>query len=73
MATSATAQSLRISPADLKDRLEAGEPATILDTRNPHAWQSSDVKIRGAVRVDAHDLHVDPGWPKDRLTVAYCT
>jgi rhodanese-related sulfurtransferase len=72
MATlSKSAPSLRISPADLKDRLEAGEAATILDTRNPQAWQSSDVKIRGATRVDAHDFHVDPNWPKDRLTVVY--
>ena len=68
---SAAAQSLRISPADLKTRLDAGEAATILDTRNPHAWQSSDVKIRGAIRVDAHDFRVDPAWPKDQLTVVY--
>jgi hypothetical protein len=66
-----TAESLRISPADLKSRLEAGEPATILDSRNPHAWQSSDVKVRGAIRIDAHNFHPDPGWPKDRLTVVY--
>jgi hypothetical protein len=72
-ASSKTAQSLRVSPAALKGRLEAGEPVTILDTRGAQAWQSSAVKLRGAVRADAQDLHVDPGWPKDRLTVAYCT
>jgi hypothetical protein len=72
-ASSNVAQSLRISPADLKARLDVGEPVTILDTRGTQAWESSDVKVRGAVRADAHDFHVDPAWPQDRLTVAYCT
>ncbi len=66
-----TVQARRISAEDLKRRLEAGEPATILDVRNPVAWDSSAVKIRGAVRAELAHLHVDPGWPKDRLTVIY--
>jgi hypothetical protein len=58
---------------DLKTRLEKGEAVTILDDRNPQAWQSSRVKIRGAIRVEPGRLTIDPAWPKDRLTVAYCT
>jgi rhodanese-related sulfurtransferase len=73
MATYATTtgQAARISPRELKSRMDAGEPATILDVRNPKAWDSSDVKIRGAVRVSPDQPMVDPPWPKDRLTVVY--
>jgi rhodanese-related sulfurtransferase len=75
MATYATTtgQAARISPRELKSRMDAGEPATILDVRNPKAWDSSDVKIRGAVRVSPDQPMVDSPWPKDWLTVVYCT
>ena len=61
----------RISAEDAKRRLEAGEPATILDVRNPQVWGSSNVKIRGAIRLDANQPRVDPAWPKNQLTVVY--
>jgi hypothetical protein len=67
------ATSLRISAADLKARFDAGEPVTILDTRSADAWNASREKLPGAERVDAHDFHASAAWPKDRLTVAYCT
>jgi rhodanese-related sulfurtransferase len=66
-----TGQAARISPRELKSRMDASEPATILDVRNPKAWDSSDVKIQGAVRVSPDQPMVDPRWPKDRLTVVY--
>jgi rhodanese-related sulfurtransferase len=66
-----SAQSQRIDAAELKERMEAGEACTVLDGRAPQAWESSAVKIRGAIRVDPHDFRVDPSWPKDRLTVVY--
>ena len=71
--TSTSARSLRIGAEDLKRRLQSGESATILDTRNPQAWDSSGEKIQGAVRVDSEHFQADPNWPKNRLTVAYCT
>jgi hypothetical protein len=64
---------LRMTAPDVKARLDAGEPATILDVRGQQAWEGSSVKIRGAVRVSPADFRVDPAWPRDRLTVAYCT
>jgi rhodanese-related sulfurtransferase len=67
----ATAQSLRISADELKTRLQAGEPVTVLDVRSPKAWDSSDATIRGAVRVPPEQFRVDPSWPRERLTVAY--
>jgi rhodanese-related sulfurtransferase len=64
-------QALRIGADDAKRRLEAGESATIVDVRNPKAWESSNSKIRGAIRVDPNQPRIDPSWPKDRLTLVY--
>jgi rhodanese-related sulfurtransferase len=68
-----TAQSLRIKPEDLKAPLDAEESVTILDVRAAKAWESSDERIPGAIRVDPEHLPTPPPWPKDRLTVTYCT
>lgn len=62
---------VRISAAELKSRLDAGEPVTIIDVRNDRAWATSAEKIRGAVRVGPGDWRIDPAWPKDRLTALY--
>lgn len=59
---------VRIGVEEFKRRLEAGEPVTVLDARNKGPWQSSPVKVKGAVRWTGH---IDPSWPKDRLTVVY--
>lgn len=59
---------VRIGVEEFKRRLEAGEPITVLDARNKGPWQSSPVKIKGAVRWTGY---IDPSWPKDRLTVVY--
>jgi hypothetical protein len=64
-------RSLRLSAEDLKTRMATGESVTILDARGEGDWASSPVKIRGAIRVHAARLEVDPSWPRDRLTVVY--
>jgi len=71
--TAPTAQSLRIKPEDVKAPLDAGESVTILDVRSPKAWEASDERIPGDIRVDPEHLPTPSPWPKDRLTVAYCT
>jgi hypothetical protein len=68
---SAVAQKLRISVEELRTRQESGEPVMILDVRKDQAWESSLVKIRGAIRIQSANGHIDPSWPKDRFTVAY--
>jgi len=64
----------RISPAEVKKRLDKGEPIFFIDTRNPHDWGESNVKIRGARRIHYSELmqHLDE-LPRDRLIVTYCT
>lgn len=64
-------ESLCIQPADLLARLNAGAAATIVDVRNPKPWDRSDVKIRGAVRIDPVQLPLDAAWPKDQLLAFY--
>jgi hypothetical protein len=72
-AISATKADLRLPADDLKGRLLAGQPETILDVRVEKAYVSSDRRIRGDLRVNAQDFRIDPSWPRERLTVAYCT
>ncbi|MGH7173735.1 MAG: rhodanese-like domain-containing protein [Gemmataceae bacterium] len=69
--THASEQSLRIGAEELRRRLESGEPTTLLDVRNDKPWERSPVKIAGAIRIRPAEWHIDPSWPKDRLTVVY--
>ena len=73
MASSSTAptQGLRIDPQELKDHLTAGDRVTILDARGLKAWEISNQKIQGAIRISPTSLHIDPSWPKEQLTVIY--
>lgn len=60
----AVSQKLRIG-------VEEVARVTMLDVRNDKAWQSSPVKIRGAIRIRPAEGHIDPTWPKGQLTVVY--
>jgi rhodanese-related sulfurtransferase len=64
----------RITPDDLKRRLDAHEPVAILDARAADAWHESDVQIPGAMRVPPDDVGQRLSEiPRDRLVVTYCT
>src|SRR3954465_10696247 len=41
----------KLAPDQVKAKLDAGEPVTFLDDRSPGAWEASDVKLPGALRV----------------------
>ncbi len=65
----------RISIADARRRLNRGEEVIFLDVRSPHAWDSSDRKIAGALRARTGDelrsaLRLAT---KERFLVPYCT
>jgi rhodanese-related sulfurtransferase len=64
---------LRISPAEAKQRIEAGQ-ALVLDVVAPAAWDQIDVAIPNALRIppDELDSHLDE-LPSDRDLIAYCT
>jgi rhodanese-related sulfurtransferase len=67
-------QDLRITVDELRNRMEAGEDFTVIDTRNPQAWEQSSEKLPDAIRipVDALDQNISR-IPKDKPVVAYCT
>ena len=65
---------LRISVAEVRKRMNAGEQFTFIDTRNPQASGGSDVRLPGAlhipvVEVEQHIAEI----PLDKPIVAYCT
>ena len=64
----------RISVDEVKTLMDRGEPVLLIDTRNPHDWGESDVKLPGAVRIHYSEMgqHLDE-LPRDRLIVTYCT
>lgn len=66
-------QPIRISAEEVAARQEAGQPMTVLDARSRQAWSESRLRVCGDLRVDREHLHIDPSWPKDQLTVVYCT
>ncbi|HKW16627.1 MAG TPA: rhodanese-like domain-containing protein [Terriglobales bacterium] len=64
----------RITADELKSRMQAGEDFVFVDTRNPQAWATSDVKARHAIRVSLDDFEqVLPRLPKSKPIVTYCT
>ena len=64
----------RITVDEVKQRMDKREPMLLIDTRNPHDWGESDVKLPGALRIHFRELeeHLDE-LPRDRLIVTYCT
>lgn len=66
--------STKLTPRQVKSKLDAGQAVAFLDDRGQEAWDRSDEKIRGAIRVPADrvDEHLDE-VPRDRTIVTYCT
>ena len=64
---------IRISAEEVLAHIREGQPLTVLDARSQQAWSEGRQRVRGDIRIDRDHLHIDPTWPKDRLTVVYCT
>ena len=68
------ADARRMSVEELKRRMDSGEDITVIDTRNPQAWEQSHTKIPGAIRVPLDHLEANLGRiRKEGTVVAYCT
>ena len=65
---------LKISVAEVRRRMNAGEQFVFIDTRNPQAWAESDVKLPGALRIPLAEAqeHLEE-IPRDKPIVTYCT
>jgi len=63
-----------ISPKELRQMLDRGDPVTVLDVRNRQAYTDAGASIPGSVRIAPHEIPVRyQEIPRDRLAVAYCT
>ena len=61
----------RITVDELNTAL-SGQQAVIIDVRNSSDWDSSDLKIAGAIRLDPRNLDLDNlPLPKDAPLVLY--
>lgn len=67
-------EATRITVDDAYGRYERGEGIIFIDTRNPHDWGESNVKLPGAIRIPADDVrsHV-VGIPRGKTMITYCT
>jgi rhodanese-related sulfurtransferase len=64
----------KVGVDEVRERLDRGEDITIIDSRSPHAWDESDVKAGGAIRIppDEADKHI-ADVRRDKFAVTYCT
>ena len=64
----------RVTPEEVKARMDRGEEFIFVDARNEQAWSESDVKLPGAIRIPADEAgkRVDD-LPGDRTIITYCT
>jgi rhodanese-related sulfurtransferase len=62
----------RISPAEVKQRLDLGYRIVFIDTRSPASWDGSDGMLPGALRIPADEIpdHLDE-LPHDGTIVIY--
>ncbi|HYI32113.1 MAG TPA: ThiF family adenylyltransferase [Glaciibacter sp.] len=60
-----------ISAKQLASELDAGNPVTLIDVREP--WEAAIVSLPGSILIPLGDLEESvPELPADRLVVAYC-
>jgi len=64
----------RISPGEVKQRFDFGEPIFFIDTRNKAAWEASSIKIPRAHRIHYSEMekHLSE-IPRNWMIVTYCT
>ncbi|MBI4949540.1 MAG: hypothetical protein HY955_05280 [Deltaproteobacteria bacterium] len=64
----------RITREELKRKIEAGEPLTILDVRNTTDYAASSKRLPKAIRIPLKELELRLGeLDKAKEAVAYCT
>lgn len=64
----------RITVQQLKQKMDANEDIVILDVRSNNSYNTSNVKIRGAIRIDPDQIEAKlKELPKDKEIITYCT
>ena len=64
----------RITVDEVKKRMDRDESTLFINTRNPHDWGESEVKLPGAWHIHYSELeqHLEE-LPRDHTIVTYCT
>lgn len=64
----------RITPEELKQKIDSGEPLVIVDLRHSLDFEAEPETIPGAFRMDAKELEEkNDRLPRDREVILYCT
>ncbi len=63
----------RITPEELKRKLDAGEDILIIDVRHTLDFEADPSVIPGALRIPLERFETHPDIPRDREVVVYCT
>lgn len=65
---------IKVTTDEIAERLDRGEDITIIDSRAPDAWDGSDIKAAGAIRIPPDDAekHI-ADVRRDMFAVTYCT
>ena len=64
----------RITPEELKEEIDSGQPVVIVDLRNEFALDEDSVQIPGALRLTPEEIDARHAEiPRDRDIVLYCT
>jgi membrane protein DedA with SNARE-associated domain len=67
-------QMARITPEELRARMEAGEDVMVVDLRQSLSFEADPELIPGALRFDPENLDEHPEeLPRDREVILYCT
>lgn len=62
----------RITPIELKERMDAGESVTVIDLRDSFEWE--DGKIPGALQIGHNEIEAAiPSLPSQQEIVLYCS
>ena len=64
---------MRISPEELKQKLDSGEDIAIIDVRHALDFEADPYIIPGAQRIPYEQSESYAEVPKDREIVVYCT
>jgi 3-mercaptopyruvate sulfurtransferase SseA len=64
----------RITPEEVKARMDGGETFVFVDSRSAQSWKGSTKKLPGAIRVPSSEVaeHLDE-IPREGVVVVYCT
>jgi rhodanese-related sulfurtransferase len=67
-------EATKISAHEVKAKMDHGDPMVFVDARQPKAWNTSNAKLPGAIRVPVDEVegHLHD-IPRGRPVISYCT